>query len=37
MEEQPKQQYVKPELVAHELLRDVTAIAISRVQNEQFS
>ena len=31
MEQQEKVEYVKPELVKHELLRDVTAIQLSRV------
>ncbi|WHZ22451.1 MAG: hypothetical protein OJF47_001563 [Nitrospira sp.] len=30
MDQQKKEQYAKPELVKHELLRDVTAIALSR-------
>jgi hypothetical protein len=30
MEQKPKREYVKPELVKHELLRDVTAIQLSR-------
>ncbi len=31
MKQQKKAEYVKPELVKHELLRDVTAIQLSRV------
>ncbi len=31
MEQRKKDEYVKPELVKHELLRDVTAIQLSRV------
>ena len=31
MERQIKSEYVKPVLVKHELLRDVTAIQLSRV------
>jgi hypothetical protein len=31
MDHQNKSQYVKPKLVKHELLRDVTAIQLSRV------
>ena len=31
MEQQIKPEYVKPALVKHELLRDVTAIQLSRV------
>ncbi len=31
MEEKTRREYVKPELVKHELLRDVTAIQLSRV------
>ncbi len=31
MEQQKRAEYVKPELVKHELLRDVTAIQLSRV------
>lgn len=31
MEQQKKVAYVKPALVKHELLRDVTAIVLSRV------
>lgn len=31
MYHQTKSQYVKPKLVKHELLRDVTAIQLSRV------
>ncbi len=31
MEQQKKDEYVKPELVKHELWRDVTAIQLSRV------
>lgn len=31
MEEEKKAEYVKPQLVKHELLRDVTAIQLSRV------
>lgn len=30
MEQKTKREYVKPELVKHELLRDVTAIQLSR-------
>ena len=30
-----KLEYVKPELVKHELLRDVTAIQLSRVINQR--
>lgn len=30
-----KQEYVKPELVKHELLRDVTAIQLSRVIDQR--
>lgn len=30
-----KVEYVKPELVKHELLRDVTAIQLSRVINQR--
>ncbi len=33
--EQKKMQYVKPELLKHELLRDVTAIQLSRVLDQQ--
>lgn len=33
--EQKKMQYVKPELLKHELLRDVTAIQLSRVIDQQ--
>ncbi len=33
--EQKKLEYVKPELVRHELLRDVTAIQLSRVVGQQ--
>ena len=35
MEQQKKDVYVKPELVKHELLRDVTAIQLSRVLDER--
>lgn len=31
MQQETKREYVKPELVKHELLRDVTAIQLSRV------
>ncbi len=31
MEQQQKQTYVKPALVKHELLRDVTALVVSRI------
>ena len=31
MEQQKKAEYVKPQLVKHELRRDVTAIQLSRV------
>ncbi len=31
MEQRKKAEYVKPQLVKHELLRDVTAIQLSRV------
>lgn len=31
MEQQQKQAYVKPALVKHELLRDVTALVVSRI------
>ncbi len=31
MEQQKKAEYAKPQLVRHELLRDVTAIQLSRV------
>jgi hypothetical protein len=31
MEQRKKAEYAKPELVKHELLRDVTAIQLSRV------
>lgn len=31
MDHQKKSEYVKPKLVKHELLRDLTAIALSRV------
>jgi hypothetical protein len=34
MKQQKKAEYVKPELVKHELLRDVTAIQLSRVINQ---
>ena len=34
MEQQKRAEYVKPELVKHELLRDVTAIQLSRVINQ---
>lgn len=34
MDQQKKEAYVKPELVKHELLRDVTAIQLSRVVNQ---
>ncbi len=33
MDQHKKDVYVKPELVKHELLRDVTAIQLSRVVN----
>lgn len=33
MDHQKKSEYVKPELVRHELLRDVTALQLSRVLN----
>lgn len=33
--EQKKMDYVKPELLKHELLRDVTAIQLSRVVGQQ--
>jgi hypothetical protein len=32
MEQQQKSEYVKPALIKHELLRDVTAIVLSRVE-----
>lgn len=32
---QKKLEYVKPELVKHELLRDLTAIQLSRVVGQQ--
>lgn len=35
MEQQKKDVYVKPKLVKHELLRDVTAIQLSRVLDER--
>ncbi len=31
MEQQQKQTYAKPALVKHELLRDVTAVQLSRI------
>jgi hypothetical protein len=34
MEQQKKVAYVKPALVKHELLRDVTAIQLSRIVRE---
>jgi hypothetical protein len=34
MDQQKKGEYVKPELVKHELLRDVTAQQLSRVVNQ---
>jgi hypothetical protein len=34
MDRQQKEQYTKPELVKHELLRDVTAQQLSRVVRE---
>lgn len=35
MEQQKKVTYVQPQLVKHELLRDVTAIQLSRVVGQQ--
>lgn len=35
MDQQKKAAYVKPELVKHELLRDVTAIQLSRVLDQR--
>lgn len=35
MGQQKKAEYVKPELVKHELLRDVTAIQLSRVLDQR--
>lgn len=35
MEQQRKAEYVKPQLVKHELLRDVTAIQLSRVVQQR--
>ncbi len=32
-----KDEYVKPQLMKHELLRDVTAQQLSRVSNQQVS
>lgn len=37
MEQQKKIVYVKPALVKHELLRDVTAIQLSRVVDQRIS
>ena len=37
MEQQKKAEYVKPRLVKHELLRDVTAIQLSRVLDQRVS
>ena len=37
MDQQKKSEYVKPALVKHELLRDVTAIQLSRVVNGTLS
>lgn len=37
MYEQKKAEYVKPALVKHELLRDVTAIQLSRVVDQRIS
>lgn len=37
MEQQKKVEYVKPELVKHELLRDVTTIQLSRVIRQERS
>ncbi len=34
MEQQKKDAYAKPVLVKHELLRDVTAIVLSRVNRD---
>ena len=36
MESQKKSEYIKPELVKHELLRDVTAIQLSRVVDQNY-
>jgi hypothetical protein len=35
MEQQKRAEYVKPELVKHELLRDVTAIQLSRIVDQR--
>ena len=35
MERETKRKYVKPELVKHELLRDVTAIQLSRIVDQR--
>ena len=35
MQQETKYEYVKPELVKHELLRDVTAIQLSRVVDQR--
>ncbi len=35
MEQQKKAEYVQPQLVKHELLRDVTAIQLSRVIRQE--
>lgn len=35
MEQQKKAEYVKPQLVKRELLRDVTAIQLSRVLQQR--
>jgi hypothetical protein len=36
MEQQKKEQYVKPELIKRELLRDITALVNSRYVNGNF-
>ncbi len=35
MQQDTKRDYVKPELVKHELLRDVTAIQLSRIVDQR--
>jgi hypothetical protein len=35
MQQDTKREYVKPELVKHELLRDVTAIQLSRIVDQR--
>ena len=35
MQQDTKREYLKPELVKHELLRDVTAIQLSRIVDQR--